>query len=365
MTRSCHFSFSDGLSVPVSLETYTYSYDASPAVQFTLNYVSVWPLSAVGQDPTLADSDDPNVSAYFSGKNDFLGEINPVLALGYMAAPKVPSDSIPTAIAVPALMSSAQCILTPCSRKYLVSVTNEHTDTEVLETDYGVMFLYTEFDSPDMCWRPKSLGSNNITEQDFTESGERVWCTNNNWASQIINVLNGTIEWSLVLFQNESLNTGYPRAQMLDPRGSDTFYTSAFASGGLPAVLPKIAAALTYGNLQVSSEVGNSDNLRTLQGTVYTEKSFVAVRWRWLALPAALNILGIVLLIVTAADTRRRRVPLWKSSVFAAIYHGLEDSFLDRDQSYSTTSDMEHAARETFVRLGGSKGGRRRMLVGS
>jgi hypothetical protein len=128
----------------------------------------------------------------------------------------------------------------------------------------------------------------------------------------------------------------------------------------LEKAFENLAAALTklildYGAVEVTGQAA--------EPVVYVE-----VRWVWLMLPAALSCLGTVLLLLTARTTRLQETPLWKSSVFPLLFHGL-DKYWRREQKecvregkatgveqgtglYSVkVSGMLRAARETKVRL--------------
>jgi hypothetical protein len=81
---------------------------------------------------------------------------------------------------------------------------------------------------------------------------------------------------------------------------------------------------------------------------------YVSVRWLWLVFPSALVALGVVFLGLTMLTNRRRGLRLWKSSILAILFHGLE-GFIgedeDEDDRFATASRMDRAARGMEVSL--------------
>ena len=156
-------------------------------------------------------------------------------------------------------------------------------------------------------------------------------------------------------------NNGIGNTGNFHPR--QTFYPRlATIPGGF---MPNISQALTYLNLQGNTEDGSHHYLHLVQGTAFTDKNFVVVRWAWLTLPFTINVLGLIFLIVTAISSKRHQVPLWKSSAFAFLYHGLEEESLDDTRLYKKASDMEKAAGKTLVTLGPSDTGGKRLRLRS
>ncbi|PPJ52611.1 hypothetical protein CBER1_10676 [Cercospora berteroae] len=60
------------------------------------------------------------------------------------------------------------------------------------------------------------------------------------------------------------------------------------------------------------------------KGTAFTWKTYVKVRWAWLALPITLITLSCVLLAIIVFKTRKERHLLWKSSAVAVLFHQLK-----------------------------------------
>ena len=77
----------------------------------------------------------------------------------------------------------------------------------------------------------------------------------------------------------------------------------------------------------------------------------MAVRWAWLALPALLEALGAVVLVLVLLR-KRRAAGVWKDSVLAVVYHGLDnkDGALHREDA-KTLTEFQEAATATRVQL--------------
>ncbi|OQV08151.1 hypothetical protein CLAIMM_12465 [Cladophialophora immunda] len=358
MSKPCDFSFSEGNALQTTFESTT-SIGSGCSETYvddqlflSLNYTPIWPLS-VGADNY---TDTSLITRYFEGSREFLGEKNTLLSIGY--AP--PLASIPdNETSLPETLSqvAAMCILTPCARKYNLSVVNGRTINQILEVNYGSIHSDQQ-ELGTLCWLPKttnstkaagSVSGNATTAVDLQDLS---FCLIQlGWIQEILSLLHG------------SFNATW------EPHTYECFATSQTGNFILDDVLlqlhsdpsvfmPNVAAALTYLSQQASY-------LNPLSGTVFTERTFVAVRWIWLSLPLGLNALGLIFLLVTAIYTKRNKVPLWKSSAFALLYHGLEARLVDDKQMYQRTSDMEKAASVTEVTLSSPGPGRKRLILRS
>jgi hypothetical protein len=67
-----------------------------------------------------------------------------------------------------------------------------------------------------------------------------------------------------------------------------------------------------------------NDSWADVIGSTISMLPQVEVRWFWLALPALLNFVSAVFLALTIWMTRRHKIPLWKTSLVASFFHGLE-----------------------------------------
>ena len=122
----------------------------------------------------------------------------------------------------------------------------------------------------------------------------------------------------------------------------------------LGSVVRTMVAALN----NISFARGEEEPVR---GSVKVTDIVVEVRWAWLTLLIGLEALGLILLV--AVKLRKKQVAgLWKDSVLAVVYNGLdrEDDSLCL-QGSRTTVDIQQKAKATHVRL--RKDGGRVMLA--
>jgi hypothetical protein len=73
------------------------------------------------------------------------------------------------------------------------------------------------------------------------------------------------------------------------------------------------------------------------------------VRWQWIALPALLELGGVVLLLSTILYSRHVKVPIWKSSLLAIYYHQVED--LRESRAIFLLSEMDKASNNASVQI--------------
>lgn len=93
------------------------------------------------------------------------------------------------------------------------------------------------------------------------------------------------------------------------------------------------------------------------EGTTLQQDAVVYIEWRWLILPLALVSLSAALLAATMViDGRHSEPPLWKSSIWPLVFHGLdewreEERRARRDGSLGEVNGMEGMARKISVTL--------------
>lgn len=342
ISQTCHFAFPQQPKLEVE---YRYTIEDG----LSTNFKPLWTLN-----------DTPNVgellrqSEYFSGNNTFLGATNPLLAFGYvdtMFKPGVDDYTTWKQIPQPRLISSSRCVLSPCSKRYNVSVTNGVTTVKTVEEDYGVLYqdATTNKYPGVLCWRPSSSHLNDINYKQLAEAFtilldriNRAWCI---WAQTLATELLAALEGNITI--------SIPRTDgpmNMVPRHN---YSGATVYGikalGISKSMSRVAEILTFDNKNAT--VLSSWQVNPVYGMVFTEKTFVSVRWLWLLFPIALHVMAIVFLMLVAKHSYLHRIPLWKSSAFAALYHGFEDGVDRTSKLYGTASEMEDAARATFVTL--------------
>ncbi|KAL3439769.1 hypothetical protein BJX65DRAFT_291675 [Aspergillus insuetus] len=131
------------------------------------------------------------------------------------------------------------------------------------------------------------------------------------------------------------------------------------ATVGLETVVQDIAASFTKAgltsrtNATAAASVAAANKV-TIRGTVHLTEIYVSVRWLWLVFPSALVALGVVFLGLTMLTNRRQGLRLWKSSILAILFHGLEGvpgEDEDEDDKFATASRLDRAARGMEVSL--------------
>ncbi|KAJ9652314.1 hypothetical protein H2198_008402 [Neophaeococcomyces mojaviensis] len=111
---------------------------------------------------------------------------------------------------------------------------------------------------------------------------------------------------------------------------------------GAEQTTQNIAASLTKLALQA--------NTTSVLGSLGSPVSYLNVRGTWLILPVMLPISTLLFLIAVMSSSYRSSAPLWKSSVNALIYHGL-DHDMDIKSSLHKISQMDAQAASTQAKL--------------
>ncbi len=358
-TRNCTFRLPIGEPFTGTLKTTIISAsDDGTSVPAEVNTTAVWPLTAINDTDLYLES----FHKYLSGDNYFLGHKNPLLAVGHVswvgareAFPEFPLDR-----PLVEMFRAQACIMTPCVKEYSISMANGIPTVNVTGEDYGILSLtinstafgdYQELE----CWRPTTSDFSDIDQElaaqypigIYSNETSMAWCALGDWMT--------TARYKILDFF-----AGFPRAGFVGENGVASLavlhndvprLTDLWElwNNDMSQLLDPLMTSMTRPNL--FSKVENVAGY--VNGTVWSERSFVDVRWPWMILPVSLNILGGILLGLAAFYTSRHNLPLWKSSILAVAYHGLEDDHFD-PHTYTTTSEMAEAARMTSVSLASS-----------
>jgi hypothetical protein len=98
---------------------------------------------------------------------------------------------------------------------------------------------------------------------------------------------------------------------------------------GLEKSMSNIAASLNRAVLLSSNQ--------SVYGTVFQGETYVSVNWIWILLPTALVLLSVCFLLLTILANRLQRLHLWKSSILAVLFHGLDEvEFSDDEKRVDT-----------------------------
>ena len=368
INKECHFSISGGDSLLAVLHTTVDQYGNNSGY---LQYSPIWLMTQLSNPVRLQEY----AQEYFTQDHMLLDHRNPLLAFGYIYFQYVTaksafssSKSFDIRTPLPQMMNATSCVLTPYARLYNVTVMNGNTTVEVLNEDYGTLSAPrpNEYYSG-LCWRPTSLAAlppTNISVIGSPLGGlsyndtNMAWCgLASEWIPQIAAPLQGAVG---INFMRDVRKADSVAVSMHTTHNTPAAHIDD--AGGLHKVFPGIINALTDATLH-ATEFNNNIAVSFVNGTVLTEKVFVHVIWGWLSLPIALIVGGAIFLGLTVWDTGRHKVPLWKSSATAFLYHGLSDDAVDADSEYATRSEMEEAARSTRVRLNAGQGRPGRVML--
>lgn len=88
----------------------------------------------------------------------------------------------------------------------------------------------------------------------------------------------------------------------------------------------------------------------TISGSAGNVVAYAKIRWVWLILPYILSVGGMVFLLHTMWVSKRSKAPLWKSSINALIFHGIDHDY-DITSKLTTLTEMDRQASMTQVRL--------------
>ncbi|KAF2143123.1 uncharacterized protein K452DRAFT_166926 [Aplosporella prunicola CBS 121167] len=80
-------------------------------------------------------------------------------------------------------------------------------------------------------------------------------------------------------------------------------------------------------------------NITFVEGDAYTQETYIHVRWAWLSFPICIVLLTTMLLITTIIQSIQNGNALFKSSLIALLFHGLEGW---NKEELDATKDTEH-----------------------
>jgi hypothetical protein len=105
---------------------------------------------------------------------------------------------------------------------------------------------------------------------------------------------------------------------------------------------------------------GQANHSTPVTGTIQHYAICLDSSWAWLALPAAVSMCALVLMLVTIVVTARGGSPLWKAEALALVFHGPGAAWLgfgQQDAAYwDTIEGMRRVAAEQTVCLNKKRG---------
>jgi hypothetical protein len=235
-----------------------------------------------------------------------------------------------------------QCALAICSRTYQVAVTAGISSINASLPNYGQIFNNSDSTSTQnrLCWRPDHVDS--ITVPRIPNISNELWANRSEFAFCPASTYNLVLDGQStrhMLIENTSA--------IWRQSGSSAFYSHAnmpkISSTGLRAVIKNIAASYTKDALNASNY--------TIGGTIITTEVYVRVKWLWMILPAVLTVLGVIFFILTILVNRGQKLDVWKSSIMAVLFHGLDDWGEKTRDGPSRVGQMEKTAQQIKVKL--------------
>ena len=231
------------------------------------------------------------------------------------------------------------CALSFCAQKRNISVSLNLLSSTILQTVFGT---YEFFDD-------ETEGLSFIGD-DFNMT--YLSPVNNNTANSDDSGPGDILDLHLFL---ESLIGSYRGNLTVDPSIGDMARATSNIIGGFNAssnismTMDNIATALT-------NWARDSSNV-TIAGQAGYAEFYVHVTWLWITLPAFLVIAGTIFLMLAMYETKRLGARIWKTSELALLFHGMEevDQELNR---LLRSSEMEHVASNTKVKVAKTSGGR-------
>ena len=118
---------------------------------------------------------------------------------------------------------------------------------------------------------------------------------------------------------------------------------------------------LVYLTAYLRNTYGISTSLNTGQRISYTALAVpkFIVQWQWLILPLALQAATLLFMLYVMTQSRRLNLALWRHSLLASMYHGIDVNEHLAGASLQTLDDMERVAARTTVGVGQTSTGYR------
>lgn len=387
----------------IAINSTDYSFSRLDSIVWVVRATSPYGSNDALYEPYITPNPVPK-SAFQSvadTRYSYLGVDNPRLVLAYASFDpdsRVPDPAIPSTLngsSTPILAKAETCIITPCERTYQLSMTAGQLQTVVLDTDYGVSEVLGwpkgsdesyENTPMDSCWRTSSYRRasdaplppveectpDDITNPEFSHPAMTA-CHGGDPASgfifcgpdspsdavQEIGLLGREgirNTWEQDILPMSHTEQYVPKADVLTPGFPVSGMTTsqAIRDHNFSYLVERIAASMT------KAELDNSTTM--VYGNVSSGVVQVDVAWYWFVLPAALNVVAILLLLATALLSHHRKTQLWKSSSLALLYHGIDDPEHSSDIALAKVSEMDRWASATSATLGLSKDGGRVVL---
>ena len=321
----------------------------------------IWPLSYGNAGTYLIHLNVPGLS---SKPTTILDVRNPLIAIGHASVELVGNyDRAGVALAsqdsnILRIAEASQCILQPCEKTLTVTKVNGTSTWNDDHTNFGIIVpgrapsLDAAIDRGQnytaLCWKAEA-GDLDLVQFDAehysADSSKKAFCPVEDYAYEIQKSLQGQYnqELQVIMFDDGKSNALSYSSEASDYKNERSNTVGPESTRSLEQRVESIATALTNWGLQTTND--------TVRGDAIGEESYVHVRWKWIILPAVLELASLTLLVVTIIHSRREDVPLWKTSALALIYHGVDELRGRETLATERLSSMEVTAKTTDVQL--------------
>jgi hypothetical protein len=378
----------------LAINSTNWSYSTADSIVWVIRLTSTYGSNDALYEPF--NTPDPVPKSAFQSmagaKYSYLGVENPMLVLGYASFEKKfrrpnSTSSTLSVSSPPVLLKADTCIITPCERTYQLSMTAGQLRTVVIDTDYRVSEIlggwsgYLEWGVWGRCWHTTSYrGTDDAPVLPVKD------CTLGALVEPAVTACHGGDATPGYIFcmPDDVSHTGVYKIGLLGREGDRVSHEGGifhhanngpeenrqvmgigFPTNGKTTIQAIQAHNFSYlmERMAASMTKAELDNSSTLvYGNMTSPVVHVEVAWQWFILPAALNALAIFLLLATAVLSHHRKTQLWKSSMLALLYHGLDNPEPAPNLTMANVSEMERWASATSARLGPVKDGGRAVL---
>ncbi|KAI1846948.1 hypothetical protein JX266_006823 [Neoarthrinium moseri] len=266
---------------------------------------------------------------------------NPVLALGYASFDLGPANDTVT------LKKLEQAVISLCKTRFDLKVEQGIISGSASTPNYGNFYsdarARQSLGQSAWCWAPdgESATFNDPVQtldgniHYLLDKSTLSFCTNASLSlgNDIANRLSGAYTGSRA--NDEVRSSNYTTAQWK----SNEDVMERVRDQSLSIIMGSIVSSL--------NRLYKSKPTEAVTGSFTSYQTVVEVRWEWLALPVAIEIMGLVFLLLVVRGNSG--VPVWKGSILAALYHGLEDAH--GEGRPETASEMADFAKRTSIRL--------------
>ena len=118
-------------------------------------------------------------------------------------------------------------------------------------------------------------------------------------------------------------------------------------------------------NIRTNEAVWYTNPFPTANGTTYQDQPFVSIRWPWIALPATLAVLALILLLSTIHLSAKKGALPWKANSLAHFFHPLTSGGRHVIAEAQTPREMQNMAEQFPVRVHKTESGFRLVEHGS